>query len=439
MHDISEVARIHSGAPLAPPRHPFARRSAACLLLVLSGLGPGVPLRAAQPESASKRVLLIHSDSVRLPVGEIQDSVIREALGRFDDSVEILGTGTVGGVVFAAWADTEAAAGLVVEILEGVKPETLRPLVSPAAHMFDWRALRRYGLSESELPSGSTLLFREPTVWDRYQRPILLLAAFVVLETCLVVFLVMQVKARRKSENALQHSVEHVQDLAGRLIAAQEDERRRLAMDLHDGMSQELALLSIEVDQLQRQALPGSPAARHPSMAVSLVDSIASTVRDISHQLHPAKLEMVGLPRAVEALCRDVSKKHEVHVDFRAAPMPAAIAPEVALCLYRVTQEALHNVAKHSGARRAAVSLVWEDADLVLAISDSGMGFDAGATLSKGLGLVSMRERVHFLKGQFAIHSEPGLGTRLAVRVPIRPAGADATPVRDSPRMSASA
>jgi len=341
----------------------------------------------------------------------------------YSTSSTYLGTGTVGGLVFDAKADSQAAAALAVRVLARAPRDAIRTVASPAVYMFDARALARYRIAESQLPTGSTVLFRERSTWDLYRRQTLLVLAFFIVETSLVIGLLFQVRQRRKSEAALRASSAEVRDLVGKLISAEEDERRRMAIDLHDDISQELALLGIELEQLEQSAASsGASFARRTAAAVRRVASLATSLRNLSHRLHPAKLELLGLTGALDALCRDVSAAHLMPIEFRGDAMPARVAPDAALCLYRVAQEALHNVVKHSGSRRALVSLTVRDGSLVMEVVDSGIGFDAEERLAEGLGLVSMRERLHYLGGRFEIASARGKGTRLTVQIPCGPA-----------------
>src|SRR5262249_4076670 len=157
-------------------------------------------------------------------------------------------------------------------------------------------------------------------------------------------------------------------DLAGRLIAAQEAERRRVARELHDDLSQKLALLSLDAEQLARGRPQREPAALRAKEIFDRVSEIASDIHRVSHELHPAKLAAIGLVRSLEALCRDVSLQHRIAVDFMHHDVPMGVNADVSLCLYRVTQEALHNVIKHSGARCAVVRIMCEAEMLTLQI-----------------------------------------------------------------------
>ena len=227
----------------------------------------------------------------------------------------------------------------------------------------------------------------------------------------------------RRRESALRASNDRNRDLAGRLIASQEAERERIARELHDDLSQKLALLNIDLDQLTHRLEHRDPElAAEADIARKRAAEIATDVHDLSHQLHPSKLKMLGLIRAMEGVCRDVSVQHDITVDFTHEGIPSNVAPAAALCLYRILQEALHNVAKHSGASRADVRLMRERNTIFMRIDDMGAGFDPEALDNTGLGLVSMRERVNHVGGRLTIGSAPGSGTRIGVHLPLVPA-----------------
>jgi PAS domain S-box-containing protein len=205
-------------------------------------------------------------------------------------------------------------------------------------------------------------------------------------------------------------------ELAGRLIASQEDERRRIARELHDDVSQSMALLMIGIDQLAARC----PGERHAFRELTeSAREISLDLHNLSHELHPSKLHALGLLSALKSLCRDMSQQTRLAVVFTHETVPNDVDADVSLCMYRITQEALHNVARHSHAQQAEVHLATDGHDLTLRIADSGVGFDLqnGHT---GLGLVSIRERAALLRGEVVVHTSPGGGTRIGVRVPVR-------------------
>jgi PAS domain S-box-containing protein len=214
-------------------------------------------------------------------------------------------------------------------------------------------------------------------------------------------------------------TVQQNRDLVGRMIASQEGERQRIARELHDSLGQKVALLNIGLDQLARSTADAA-LVRQLQQLAGHASEIASETHDLSHQLHPSKLQAVGLVGAIRALCRDVSLQSGIDVRFRDEPLPDLEA-SVSLCLYRITQEALHNVARHSGATSADVALTRQLDGVRLVIADQGKGFAPGSSEPGGLGLVSMRERTGFVGGRFAIRSIPLGGTRIEVQVPLSP------------------
>jgi PAS domain S-box-containing protein len=224
-------------------------------------------------------------------------------------------------------------------------------------------------------------------------------------------------RALLDNEAALQATNVEIRHLGGRLIAAQEDERRRIARELHDDLSQKLALLTMELDQLS-QAPSTDDTSQRLRRLTDQASQIATDVHRLSYQLHPSKLEALGLVASIRSYCRDIELQHAVEVEFTHTDVPVTIPAEVSLCVFRVVQEALHNVVKHSSAQSAFVRLSGAGDALQLQIADSGVGFTLEAQDGQGLGLVSMRERVHFLGGKLVIHSAPGNGTRIGLRVP---------------------
>ncbi len=219
----------------------------------------------------------------------------------------------------------------------------------------------------------------------------------------------------------LKQGEEELLGLSGRLIRVQEEERSNIARELHDDVSQRLALLSIGLEQLCVDP-PNSPDSLKQGLTRSLeqLSDVAADIHQLSYRLHPSKLDHLGLVAAVAAFCRELARQKKIQVDFADRDVPRTVPAEIALCLYRVTQEALQNVVKHSGAERARVELMQVPGGLLLMVSDSGNGFDPdSAKAAPGLGMVSMRERLRLVGGHLAISSEPGTGTRVEAWVPL--------------------
>jgi PAS domain S-box-containing protein len=210
-----------------------------------------------------------------------------------------------------------------------------------------------------------------------------------------------------------------------RLIEAQEQERTRIARDLHDDINQQLALLANEMEQF-KQNVPSSSsevAQRIGELSARTI-AIAADVQFISHRLHSSKLEYLGLVAAIRSFCKEFGEQQKVKVDFQTHSLPSVLPPDISLCVFRVLQEALHNAAKHSGVKQFAARLWGTSDEIHLTVSDSGVGFDSKlAREGRGLGLISMEERLKFQNGSLAIVSQPERGATIHARVPIK--GAD--------------
>ena len=211
------------------------------------------------------------------------------------------------------------------------------------------------------------------------------------------------------------------QELSGRLITAQEDERARLARELHDDACQNLAVLAIELEMFgQKFGTDNGHANDGWKKLSSHAANIAGDLRRMSHELHPAKLEQLGLSSAIRGFCREIEAAHGVKVDFVERNVPRTLPDATSLSLYRIVQESLQNVVKHSGATAVTVVLTSDRDTLVLTVSDNGRGFDLKAVPAGTLGLVSMKERIRLLNGTITIDSTENEGTQIEATVPLR-------------------
>jgi len=222
---------------------------------------------------------------------------------------------------------------------------------------------------------------------------------------------------RKKSEEKLIA-------LRYRLSRAQEEERARIARDLHDDAGQRLALLSIDLEQLKQTSMKlKSSLTQQLEALVKAASEITSDVHNVSRRLHPSQVELLGLAPALSNFCKDFAARNSMEIEFVNAGLQQKPPVDSALCLFRVAQEAVRNVQKHSGIRRALIQLDEISGSLRLRISDQGAGFDPqSADFSQGLGLLSMEERLHSLGGELFIHSRPGGGTCVEACVPLSPA-----------------
>jgi PAS domain S-box-containing protein len=213
---------------------------------------------------------------------------------------------------------------------------------------------------------------------------------------------------------------ESLAEVGRKLIEAHEEERTWIARELHDDVNQRMALLAIELDRWNQQLPPSAVEfhdhIRHASQRLS---GIAADIQALSHRLHSSKLEYLGIVAAAKSFCKELSEQQKVEIDFSHTAIPRSLPKDISLCLFRVLQETLQNAVKHSGVRHFKVELCGTEGEIQLTVSDLGVGFDPqDAIHHRGLGLISMRERMQLVSGEFSITSRPGSGTTIHARVP---------------------
>jgi signal transduction histidine kinase len=225
----------------------------------------------------------------------------------------------------------------------------------------------------------------------------------------------------RRNEAEARASQQQLRELTARVLDAQEEERRRVSRELHDDLNQQLATLAIELGSIEATLPESNPEAHERLRSLEKrLNGLSDNVRRTAYQLHPSILEHLGLADALETYCSEFSAQEGIKVCFQLRKMPGAIPKNVALCLYRVAQEALRNVARHSGAARASVTLAGAGGGITLTVADQGTGFDPSMVEGKrGLGLISMKERVSAAGGLLTINARPGVGTRIQIRIPL--------------------
>ncbi len=227
--------------------------------------------------------------------------------------------------------------------------------------------------------------------------------------------------ALKKSETALTGSQEELRKLAGNLLTAQEAERRSFARELHDDLTQRLAILALDVDALGREhsQLPETMREQMRELQGRIAD-IASDAQGMARRLHPSILDDLGLIKALKAECVHFSNREAIEVSFEHHDLPDRLPRVLSLSLYRIAQESLRNIGKHARSQVAIVDLARDGSRHIrLRVEDRGSGFSPEKVGGKGLGLVSMRERARLIGGTCSVHSEPGSGTKVDVLVPI--------------------
>ncbi len=331
----------------------------------------------------------------------------------FGISDTYLGNGIVGGDLMRFQEQGKVSARIISQLLEGKKAQDIPIETLPSSYVFDWKALQRWHISEDRLPPGSLVLFREPSLWERTKWIWVICTLVIAVLSAIAGYLLY-------SRKQLRLARDRQTELSGMLITATETERSRLASELHDDFSQRLAVLALGLENVA-ETMPPLPQETDRQVR-TLLDSateLGADLHTLSHRLHSATLERLGLPTGISALCREFAAQQNVQIDFSAGTILTSVHPDVALCLFRVVQEGLRNSKRHSGTTKVQVALREQGDKLYVSVRDEGCGFEVNELEKKsGLGVRSMEERVHFLAGKFAIHSEPGKGTTVEAWLP---------------------
>jgi signal transduction histidine kinase len=365
------------------------------------------------PERSAVLYGLLITDAAGVP-HERQDALARlhevsraPIFGLYENE---LGRGVVGGPYSSQRRRGQQMAEEANRILEGGSRSGPQARVSGfEAPVYDWRELRRWNIDEARLPPGSEIRFRPPSLWDEHRGAVIVTAIVLVLQAALIAGLLWQRNRRLGAER-------EAHDLGGRLITAHEDERRRVARDLHDDVTQRLAGLAIDAAKFEHDR-PGDGGAH--AIRAGLV-GLSEDVHALAYRLHPSVIEDLGLVEALRAECDRVARQEPLRVDLDSSAVPVQLPADLSIGLFRIAQEALRNVVRHAKATRVEVSLQRKDGGLVLAVRDDGAGFDE---LRKGnrvsLGLASMRERTRVLGGKLDVRSRPSRGTEIVAWVPL--------------------
>ena len=322
-----------------------------------------------------------------------------------------LGKGVVGGPYASQRNRGEQMAITTLDALRGGPPRT--NIADFERPVYDWRELQRWNIDPARLPADSEIRFRPPSIWEEHRVAVVATVTAVVIQAALIGALLLQRARRRRAEF-------DAEGLAGRLVTAHEDERRRLARELHDDVTQRLAGLAIEAAELEGGRTGAGNAEAAHSIRVGLAE-LGEDIHALSYRLHPSVIEDLGLVEALRIECDRVAQQGALRVSFDCRGVPKKLSADAALCLFRVAQEALRNVERHAQASKVDVSVVGRNDGIALAVRDDGAGFDSSSTAKRAsLGLASMRERVRILDGRFDIESGPGIGTSLSAWLPLQ-------------------
>jgi len=387
----------------------------------------------AQVKSIPERSIMFYSrqdydePGLRLSLTDVLSLIASTAKVPIYVSGAYVGYGAVGGYIVNAYQCGMEAGQLAVRILNGAQPKDLPVVEVASIPSFDWRQLQNWNIREDGLPPHSIVRFKELSLWESYRWQIIGAISLCMIETILISGLLVQrtqrsrmQKGLRQSETALRESYSRIQDLAGRLIEARDQERQHIAREIHDDLTQRVAAIGIGLSALRRKFPEADVAVRDRiSFVLEQVTGLNEWIRRLSHELHPSILEHTGLVPSLREYCKELTNQQDIEVSLDIHEGLGSIDTNLSLCLYRVAQESLHNIAKHAGTRSAEIRLARQDDALNLTVTDHGVGFDpkiAGC----GLGLMSMEERVKLLHGTFQVKTGLGAGTEITVRIPLR-------------------
>lgn len=333
-----------------------------------------------------------------------------------------IGHGIVGGSMVTFEDIGRKAAQLAIRILAGENAQTAARSESfQPVPVFDWRQLQRWKIDEALLPPGSTVRFRELTLWEQYRWLIVGAVSLCVIQTIFIATLLAQRARRRRAEQGQRKTDQTLRHLTGRLLLLQDEERRRVAAELHDGLGQSLAIIKNRVTMCLR-------ASSDPEQVKEQLDEISATatsaideVREIAHNLRPYELDRLGLVAAIESMLGRVGGSTSIALSADLDNLDGLLSPEAETSLYRIVQEGLNNVVKHSNATAARIEIKRTGTQLVVAVQDNGRGMSAAVAEhdgnARGFGLTGISERVRLLGGSHTIDTASERGTRLTVRV----------------------
>lgn len=331
-----------------------------------------------------------------------------------------LGSGVVGGRMVPITKLAATTAGAAVRLLRGEPPGAIKvPTEPPSKPVYDGRELKRWNISETRLPPGSIVRFRERTFWELYWGQVLL---GVGLLCAALVGLNLQHAAQLRAAEKQQAG------FTRQLLVSQEEERRRIAGELHDGLGQILVLMKNQLGLLGRK-LGENPAEtlRSIERLTGSASQALGEVRAISQALRPAALEQVGITSAIEWMARQASESSTANFSIEVENVDGLLAPGLEINLYRIAQEGLNNALRHAQASNISFEVKRSPDELFMSLFDNGVGFDREARRNgdngrhnePSLGLISMSERAKLLGGKLEIQSVPGTGTRLTVTIPL--------------------
>ena len=326
----------------------------------------------------------------------------------------ILGHGILGGALISPTDFGKTTGKLAGRILNGESADDIPKDYSHTYTIaFDHEVLRKFGISESRLPAGAKVINRKPTIWSQYGRYISSGVAALLVQSAIIVSLLLNRSKRIAAEK-------EAQSLAGRILSAGEEERRYLARELHDDVSQRLAAVSIETGTLENKMSEFSEIKEPLGKLKKNLIGICDDLHRMSRHMHPSVLDDFGLAEALRSECGELSQRWGIPIELHCSKRFPEIPKSVALCLYRVAQESLWNAIRHSGGSKITIELKSDAEFVYMDISDDGKGFEPSTVQkTRRLGLASMSERIRLVSGTIRTRSAPGQGVTISVVAPI--------------------
>ncbi len=370
--------------------------------------------RGEAQRDVTGRVVALRGTAQDITERKLAEETLKESEERFRSVFRDAG---IGMVVVSPEGRFIAVNGTFCEYLGYTEEELFKQPVESLTHPDDWPSFSR--ALHNALTNGQNFRLFEKRCIHKSGRIVWTESSGSVIRTLkgeikYLVGEVVDVTQRKLADEALSN-------MNRKLIEGQEQERSRIARELHDDIIQSMAVLRIRMQKMKTMP-PGSPDEFRAGIAelVKQVDEISASVQSLSHGLHSSKLEYLGITTAMASFCSEYGADHMVDIQFSHEAVRSDIPAEISLCLFRVLQEALQNAVKHSGVKRFEAQLFGTADEIVMRISDAGLGFDPEAAMSRwGLGLISMRERLRLVQGEISVSSKANEGTTIVARVPL--------------------
>jgi signal transduction histidine kinase len=283
--------------------------------------------------------------------------------------------------------------------------------------MFDWRQLRRWKVDEAKIPPGSTVLYKEETFWKKYKGRILFGVSIIAVQALLIAGLLIQRNQRWRATRRLTQREQELRRLTGQLIHLQDEEQRRIAAELHDGLGQSLSIIRNRATLCKEDIDDKEAVVEQLDEISAAAVSAIGEVREIAHNLRPYELDRLGLTAAIESMSTKISDVTPLQVSLELDSIDGLLPSAAETSLYRIVQEALNNVIKHAEATEVRVGIKQNGSEIMVSVHDNGKGMKQANNGDNGFGLKGIAERARMLRGVYSLDSQPNNGTLLTVRV----------------------